>query len=454
MKGTQWVPFLFINLIGTKTMSRLNGYIEPMEKSPVLSDMGLEGFAIYDLMIGMESTEARIASMEEFLDQFEADSDAFIEKTCEFKEKLDGMETPSMEAIAELHGHLLALGEEVGMRPSISLESLDDPTAYYDLALEAITDFTGRWLQVWANSIKGAVDDFRRLFNNRTKAARKLLARVDEIKSLWDKTKPGLEQNTQIGSYAGEDIFRAFFVGGTVHKSGQIALVKQDIDYSKKMLMDFSSKLSGYVDKLKGIVKSGKFGSEAEVADFVKKINALGKPVELLDNSLKSDKPILLQNNGWKIKYAKPGKAIEKTPEMEKFAEVIAKDTLSMDYHTFSTVRDSMVVVFDDIEFKNNEIDTMLGLLDSYCKVIIQHAEQFEKSMKGHKDLIDAVQSTIKAQKKELSGDALKVLKQLTGFSKNLMKMQSAPANAEGSRVLLTISRISIMMKRIVKRAK
>lgn len=406
---------------------------------------------LYDDAITLESAKKDILSLESNLDLLLANFESYFEKIVEVQDLMKANQSPSLEQLSEINEKLDDLATTVGInRKTVSVESIVSVEDFYNVSMEEMTDFVGRFIQVFSNGFVGTYDAFHRVIRGRVKNAIHYKERIKEVKELWKNKKGNLKSKTVLSSYAGRDVYIAFRVNNRLNEK-PAEILQKDQKNANEMIVGFTKKIDQYMKSMGSIIKSGNYSNEENFTKtVVKKIGDLGSTVNLVNSSLLVDKPILLTNVGWQIKSSKVKDKISNQKDYEKFHDVITERLITRDNQWKKNIIN--LDVFHDIELSYSDVESILNSLESYCDDIIWYGNEYEKIAKNNKDTIKFLTNIFRQSKKDLDKTTVKMFKQVLGYLKFLSKQQTRPVNWEMERVLFVLSRASIYIRRAVKR--
>lgn len=408
-------------------------------------------FEDIDIEAGADFIEERAAqrevSMEQFIDAIEASFEDFDH----IETQLRDATSLSMEARKEIRETIRSYGEVLGMETqSVSLESLEDSDVFVAVSTEALTDFTGRFIQVFANLFKGISDDYGAVFTTNQRSLRKLKERIDKTQGIWDNKKKKLISRQVVSSYAGADIYLAFTTNNQM-ADDPIRAVQEDRKLSKLVLDDHQRKMAQYAGSYAKIIEGGEFDSnESFINSVLLEIGKLGNPVDVFDSRLLSDKPNLLGNCSWNLKKPKKVKVGEYEGELRPYIKAATQHRINLSYNVFENQKNlEDGQLFVDITYPLDKVDVLLKELADYCDHAIEFANNYKEIKDSHKRMLNAMKRIKKSSKYDVNK---KLLKQLLSFSKYVSYQQVSPAKEELRRVKFIMSRASTYAMRVAKR--
>lgn len=397
-----------------------------------------------------------IASLEELfneLQELDEDGDSFIDDVCDLEEDIKSNENPSVEEMKSFSNRLNEIGARVGMQSTkISTEHYNDPIAFQTIALEALSGFWARYVQVLTLDIKSLFDGFHRIFRGRLRNAMHYKERLLKAQNNWNNKKDKIRTVKQLTSYAGQDLYIAFIHDNKLDEKPLRAL-STDVKYAEEVIINFTKRLLKYSKELGNIIRSGDYrDSEAFTKTVITKVGKMGNPSNLFDKKLLSSRPILLTNKAWELKDPTIPKKLDNSPEMQEFINTITQKAPTRRFKILQTIMSSLAV-FHDIILDNQDVDKIITTLLEYSEQIIWYGTELDDIVKVYDDLAKNVSVALRSNKVSLDKKNVKVMKEIISFVKFLARTQYRVCFWEMERTLFVLSRGSIWILRVVNHA-
>lgn len=419
----------------------------------VADDVSLEDV---DKVVGGDYQRITLENAEEMLGRLVVAGEEFFEDVSSMEALLLSESGVSLEARNEIVAKIKDYSAIFGVGDTgVSLESIEDDELFVEVSLETLTDFTGRFVQVYANLFKGTYDAAIGALTSSKTSAEKLRKRLLKAKTIWDGKKNNLDSRNVVSSYAGQDIFYAFFRDGKMQRE-PLKVLEEDFKITNYVLGDFQKDVSDYAKKLSSIIASGKYGSEKDfLGSVIGPIGRLGNVSDLFNQSYVTNNPILLTNRNWKYKKKeKEPKVKGEGKEISFYVKTATERKLVINEDFFNSLSDASKVVYHDIKYPTSDVDKIITVLIKYCDAVISHTDNSNRLMGPHKEVVAQFKRLKGNKGMDVGKNGKALLGSLTRLAKYVMDYQITPAKHEISRVNFIVSRASIYITRVVKRTK
>lgn len=406
-----------------------------------------------DTKFSMESINAQIELGIQRLNEVDAitvameEAEQIIDDLDALVESGDANQTTAMQ----MQERIQSLAERSGHEATMpSMEAFgDDWTQYHQISMEAVSGLWNRYKQFQVAQWQIIFDGFGTMFTGYRRWGLRQQARCHRLRQEWADKKPNLNEQRHKGSMQGRVLQQAFAVDSRLSKD-PVGDLQKDYVHTKFLNVDYVKELAAYIEKIRGIITSGKFDNDDQFMQTLKKLTDLPHPSSILMKSpIVGKGNVLLCNRGLEVWKGRPVKPVGMDPVYKKLSDLCVKTHVREFVNTWSNLNS---YIPEDLYLSTKDVDTMLDLVEDYNKFLVNAMENFQPLIRAFKNLASFTKKTIDVD--HLSPTNRKAFTQMTRFISGLTRYSKTPHYHEKNRVQFVAIGARILTSRTIATAK
>lgn len=406
-----------------------------------------------DRQFSLESIQLQIERGAQKLEEFEAMTVAMEEA----EQIIDDLETLIDSGDANqttgvmMRERIEKLADSTGVdAPMPSMESCDgDMIAYHQISMEAVTGLWNRYKQFQVAQWQVIFDGFGTLFTGYARWGKRQQARCHRLRQEWNDKKSSLNEQRHKASMQGRVLQQAFSVDSRLSKD-PVGDMTKDLEYTRYLNVTYLKELGLYLEKIRGVLTSGKYDTDEQFMTTLGKLTALPHPSSLLlKMPIVGKGNVLLANRGLEVWKGRAVRPVGMDPVYKKLSDLCVKTHVREFIYTWSMLN---TYIPEDIYLTTKDVDTMLDMVEEYNGFLVNAVQNYAPMTRAFKNLSSFAKKTIDVE--HLSNTNRKAFTQMTRFISGLARYSKTPHYHEKIRVQFVAIGARILTSRTIATAK